>query len=146
MLAATPGLFVLDAVRPGQGVVLIANSGILAMPPTDGYSGRPAQRGEYISILANGLGEVQDGSPALVKNYVRVWIGGIAVQPTLSASLPGAGGIFQISVQIPQNIISGPSVPVYVEVDPGNGKVVSSNQVVIAVAPGSSSQNSLNTY
>jgi uncharacterized protein (TIGR03437 family) len=133
MLAATPALFVLDAARPGQGVVLIANSNTLAMPVTDGFSGRPAQKGEYVSILANGLGDVQAGSPALAKYYVRVWIGGTSVVPSFVGLIPGGGGLFQIIAQIPAGSISGPMVPLYVEVDLNNGQVLPSNQVVIAV-------------
>jgi len=133
MLAATPAVFELDAARPGQGVVLIANSDILAMPVTDGFSGRPAQKGEYVSILANGLGDVQGGSPALAKNYVKVWIGGTSVVPSFVGLIPGAGGLFQIIAQIPAGSISGPMVPLYVEVDLTNGQVMPSNQVVMAV-------------
>jgi len=133
MLAATPALFVLDAARPGQGAVLIANSNTLAMPVMDGYSGRPAQKGEYVSILANGLGDVLGGSPALAKNYVKVWIGGTTVVPSFVGVIPGAGGLFQIIAQIPAGSISGPMVPLYVEVDLSNGQVLPSNQVVIAV-------------
>jgi uncharacterized protein (TIGR03437 family) len=133
MLAATPAIFVLDAARPGQGLVLNANSNTLAMPITDGFSGMPAVKGQYVSILATGLGAVQGGSPALAVNYVRVWIGGIPVQPSFAGLTPDGGGVFQVMAQIPAGIVSGPSVPLYVEVDPNNGQAVPSNQVVIAV-------------
>ena len=104
MLSATPALFVLDAARPGQGLVLIANSDALAMPAKGGFSGRPVQKGEYVSILATGLGEVQDGSPALAKNYVKVWIGGASVAPSFVGLIPGGAGLFQVIAQIPAGI------------------------------------------
>jgi len=133
MAAATPALFALDAVRPGQGVVLIGNSNTLAMPSTDGFSGRPALQGEYVSILANGLGDVEGTWPALAKNAVRVWIGGTAVNPSFVGLIPRAGGLFQITFRIPQGSISGPLVPLYVEVSLNNGQILPSNQVVIAI-------------
>jgi uncharacterized protein (TIGR03437 family) len=133
MLAATPGIFVLDAARPGQGVVLVGNTSNLAMPVTDGFPSGPAAKGQYVSILATGLGDVLGGSPAVAVNYVRVWIGGIAVQPSFAGLAPQGGGVFQVIAQIPTNVVSGPSVPLYIEVDLNNGRVVPSNQVVIAV-------------
>jgi uncharacterized protein (TIGR03437 family) len=134
MLAATPALFTVDAARPGQGLVMIANSNSLAMPATGGFLSAPAVPGQYVSILATGLGPVSASSPPLAVNYVRVWIGGVPVQPSFAGLVPGGAGVFQVIAQIPANITAGTAVPLYLEVDPSGGNAIPSNQVVIAVS------------
>jgi uncharacterized protein (TIGR03437 family) len=134
MLAATPAIFTLDAARAGQGLVFIANSNTLAMPAINGYTGAPAVTGQFVSMLATGLGAVNGGSPPIALNFVRVWIGGIPVQPSFAGLVPGGSGVFQVIAQVPQNIASGASVPLYIEVDPSGGNAVPSNQVAIAVS------------
>jgi uncharacterized protein (TIGR03437 family) len=143
MRETTPGLFALNASGTGQGVVLIAGSHEVAMPTTDEIPSRPARRGEFLSIYANGLGEVQEevpvGSPApldhliRLNNVIRVFLGDIEVPPDFAGLAPGAIGLYQIDVPVTAAIPSGPNVPLRVEVTRGDGSVVTSNEVTVAI-------------
>jgi uncharacterized protein (TIGR03437 family) len=134
-VAAAPAIFVVDAARAGQGLVLIGNSSTLAMPATAGYNSAPAVHGQYLSIYATGLGNVLGTAPALAQNSVKVWIGGIPVTPAFVGSAQGGNGVFQVIAQVPQGVIAGPLIPLYVEVDVAGsgGNVFPSNQVEVAV-------------
>ena len=135
VVAAAPSVFVVDAARAGQGLVLIGNTGTLAMPTTPGYNSIPAVHGQFISIYATGLGNVLGTAPALAQNTVKVWIGGISATPVFVGSAQSGNGVFQVIAQVPDGIIAGPLVPLYVEVDvAGNGgNIFPSNQVQVAV-------------
>ncbi len=143
MRETTPGLFTLNASGTGQGVVLIAGSYEVAMPTTNEIPSRPARRGEFLSIYANGLGEVQEeipvGSPApldrviRLKNVVRVFLGDIEVPPDFAGLAPGEIGLYRIDVPVTAAVPSGPNVPLRVEVTRGNGSVVTSNEVTVAI-------------
>jgi len=133
VVPAAPAIFVVDGARNDQGLVLIGNSNVLAMPLTAGISSAPAIRGGYVSIFATGLGDVQGTTPALAVNPVQVWIGGIAVTPSFAGAAQSADGVFQIVAQIPLNLTPGISIPLYIEVVLPNGQSLPSNQVTIAV-------------
>jgi uncharacterized protein (TIGR03437 family) len=143
MRETTPGLFTLNASGTGQGVVLIANSNEVAMPTTKEIPSRPARRGEFLSIYANGLGEAQEevpaGSPApldhliRLKNVVRVFLGDIEVPPDFAGLAPGEIGLYRIDVPVTAAVPSGPNVPLRVEVTRADGSVVSSNEVTVAI-------------
>jgi uncharacterized protein (TIGR03437 family) len=132
-VAANPSVFVIDAARAGQGLVLIGNSSTLAMPATSGYNSSPAVQGQYLSIFATGLGNVLGTAPALAQNSVKVWIGGIPVTPAFVGSAQSGNGVFQIIAKVPSGILAGPLVPLYVEVDVAGGNIYPSNQVQVAV-------------
>ena len=141
MQAAAPGLFTWGT--GGQGVVMNAATNEIAMPKTKGIASRPAVSGEYISIFANGLGEVIDGvaagTPApeerlvLLKNKIKVVLGGIEIDPVFAGLAPGTVGLFQVNAQLPQGIPVGPGVPLYLKVILADGTVVSSNAVTLAI-------------
>jgi uncharacterized protein (TIGR03437 family) len=143
MSEATPALFTMDYSGSGQGVVLIANSNELAMPRTEAIPSRPVRRGELLSIYANGLGEVQEevavGSPTpldhpvRMKNAVRVLLGGVAISPDFAGLAPGAIGIYQINVPVTIEVPVGLAVPLRVEVTLGDGSVLTSNEVTVAI-------------
>ncbi len=143
MRETTPGLFTLNASGTGQGVVLIAGSHEVAMPTTNEYPSRPARRGEFLSIYANGLGEVQEEVPVgsrapldrviRLKNVVRVFLGDIEVAPDFAGLAPGEIGLYRIDVPVAAAVPSGPNVPLRVEVTRGNGSVVTSNEVTVAI-------------
>jgi uncharacterized protein (TIGR03437 family) len=143
MREVTPGLFTMNASGSGQGAVLIMGSDEVAMPTTDAIPSRPARRGESLSIYANGLGEVQEGVPVgspapldhlvRMKNAVRVLLGGVEVPPDFAGLVPGAIGLYQINVPVTVAVPSGPAVPLRVEVTRGNGSVVPSNEVTVAI-------------
>ncbi len=143
MREAAPGLFTVDASGSGQGAVLIAGSYELAGPRNGAFPGRPARGGEYLAIFANGLGEAEEevpvGSPApldrviRLRNTVRVMLGGVPVEPEFAGLAPGAVGLNQINVRVPEGTPAGPAVPLRVEVVQSNGTIVSSNQVTVAI-------------
>jgi uncharacterized protein (TIGR03437 family) len=133
VVAAAPSVFVIDAARAGQGLVLIGNTGTLAMPATQGYNSAPAVHGQFVSIYATGLGNVLGTAPALAQNTVKAWIGGIPVTPVFVGSAQSGNGVFQIIAQVPDGVVVGSLVPLYVEVDVAGGNIFPSNQVQVAV-------------
>src|SRR5260370_20504597 len=59
LAAAAPVIFLAQPGLSNQGLVLIASTNQLAMQPSDDIpNARPVHPGEYISILATGLGAV----------------------------------------------------------------------------------------
>jgi len=142
MQAAAPGLFTWGTA--GQGVIMNAATNEIAMPKTKGIASRPAVPGEYISIFANGLGEViggvAAGAPApddrlvLLKNKIEVVLGGIEIDPAFAGLAPGTVGLFQVNAQLPPDVPVGLGVPLYLKVILADGSVVSSNTVTMAVS------------
>ena len=140
MAAAVPGVFTVDATS--QGVILIASTNQIAMPETEGTPSRPAKQGERLAIYADGLGEVVDGVPdgtpttldrrIQLLNQVRVFVGDVQITPDF-AGLAGTAGVFHIDAQLPQNVASGSSVPLRIEVISPDGSVAESNEVSLAI-------------
>jgi uncharacterized protein (TIGR03437 family) len=143
MYVVTPSLFTIDSLRESQGAVVVADSGELAMPLLEGVSTRPVKKGEHISIFANGLGLLDEdialGVPApldrlvQLRNRVRAFIGGVEVEPTFAGLAPGGIGLYQINAAVPDGASVGPAVPVRIHIVLGDGTVVTSNTVVIAI-------------
>jgi uncharacterized protein (TIGR03437 family) len=143
MLEATPALYTLDSSGSGQAVALVAGSNNLAMPRTEGIAGQPARKGEFLAIYANGLGETEEqvapGAPAPVdhlvpvKNKVRVYLGGIEIEPAFVGLSPGAIGLYQINSAIPPEVPTGAAIPLYIEVTLRDGSIVTSNTVTVAI-------------
>jgi uncharacterized protein (TIGR03437 family) len=143
MHEVTPSVYTLDSLRPNQGVVFIAGRNEPAMPRQEGVPGRPAEQGEYISIFANGLGatdeDVLPGAPApldrivRVANRIRLFIGGIEVEPLFAGLAPGQIGLYQIDARVPEGTPVGGEIPLYVEIVLRDGSVVTSNTVAIAI-------------
>ena len=141
MRAAAPGVFIYD--ESNQGVVLVASSNEIAMARTDGVASRPARRGEYLAIYANGLGEVlaamPEGTPAPLdraiasRHRISVVVGDLEVDPSLAGLAPGTTGVFQINAQLPQGVPAGSAVPLYIRVILMDGTVLESNTVTLAV-------------
>jgi uncharacterized protein (TIGR03437 family) len=142
MQAAAPGLFTWGTA--GQGVIMNAATNEIAMPKTKGIASRPAVRGEYISIFANGLGEVINGVAAgasapedrlvLLKNKIKVVLGGIEIDPSFAGLAPGTVGLFQVNAQLPPEVPVGLGVPLYLKLILADGSVVSSNTVTVAIS------------
>jgi uncharacterized protein (TIGR03437 family) len=138
---ATPGLFSLGGTN--QGAVLIAGTEEIAMSATSGLPSRPARKGEYLSIYANGLGPLTEtapqGAPApfdrtiATTDQVVVEISGVDLRPSFAGLAPGLAGVYQVNVQLPQDVASGDSVPVLVKVILGDGTTLKSNTVTIAI-------------
>jgi len=77
----------------------------------------PAVRGSYISIFCNGLGPVSNtpasgniasANPVSTTNTTAtVAIGGVAANVIFSGLAPGYPGLYQVNVQVPQNLTPG---------------------------------------
>jgi uncharacterized protein (TIGR03437 family) len=135
MRETAPELFTLDATN--QGVVLLGATNEIAMLKTEAVASRPAQRGEYLTVYASGLGEFADripaGSPILLKNRIRVVVGGIEIDPAFAGYAPGTVGLSQVDAQLPSSVPAGPAVPLYIEAILGDGTVIQSNEVTVAI-------------
>jgi len=135
MQAAMPGLF--SATNGGQGTVLIGATDELVTPS------RPARKGEFVTIYASGLGEVMDDVPVgtaapsdrlvLLKNKVRLVVGGMEVEPAFAGLAPGTAGLFQVNAQLPPNTPTGLALPLYVKVILPDGTTFASNTVSTAI-------------
>ena len=135
-----PGIFTMNQSGSGQGAILISNSAIIAAPATSipGWTSRPANRGEYITIYCTGLGPVTNrpltAAPALrnplsaTTSPVTVTIGGVSVIAAFAGLSPDFVGLYQVDVPVPQNAPTGSAVTVTVQVGGST-----SNSVIMAV-------------
>jgi len=131
-----PAIFTFNGSGSGQGMVLIAGTSSLASPISIG--GRPAVRGEFISIYSTGLGAVTNqpatGMAAQADPLSRtiatptVSIGGADAQVIFSGLAPGAMGLYQVNVQVPQGSTVGDAVRLTLSIGG-----VAANSVTIAV-------------
>jgi uncharacterized protein (TIGR03437 family) len=132
-----PGLFTLYEAASSQGMIMIAGTQLVAAAPR-GEDRRPVSAGEFIYIYCTGLGAVSNqpptGSAALADPYSvttttpTVTIGGVPALLSFSRLVPGAVGLYQVSVQVPAGAPSGEAIPVVLSIGG-----VASNAVTIAV-------------
>ena len=86
------------------------------------------------------------GAPAPLDHLIRttdqvaVVIGDVELPPSSSSLAPGQVGLYQVNVQLTSDVPIGDSVSVYVKVVLGNGTVVKSNTVTVAVQDSDSQQ------
>jgi uncharacterized protein (TIGR03437 family) len=75
-----------------------------------------AQRGEFVSLFATGLGAVTPEVPAGVAapanplsrlSDLVVLIGGATANVSFAGLAPGLVGVYQVNAQVPQNVVSG---------------------------------------
>jgi uncharacterized protein (TIGR03437 family) len=121
---ASAALFTTNGSGKGQGAVTIAGPEVLAAPTGTFPGSRPARRGEFLQIYATGLGPVSrlqgDGqpksptTPPAISRPPGVTIGGVPANVQFSGLTPGAVGLYQINVQVPDNVPSGDAVPVVI--------------------------------
>jgi len=141
MQEATPGVYVLN--NSNQGAVLVAGTNQVAMATTDAMPSRPARKGEYLSMYANGLGPLQEdlplGTPAPLdhavetKDQVIVVIGEVELPASFAGLAPGATGVYQVNVRLSPDVPSGNAVPFYLRVVLSDGTVVKSNTATVAI-------------
>ena len=118
ILAAAPGLFALNSAA--QGAVLISGTSTIAAPRGAFPDSRPANPGDVVSIYATGLGAVttqpSTGKPVSGTSGTvalpTVTIDGIQSNVSFAGLAPGFVGLYQINVQVPQNVLNGPMIPV----------------------------------
>jgi uncharacterized protein (TIGR03437 family) len=131
-----PAIFALNEADPSQGLVVIADSQVLA-PPVGG-SAKPVSPGASISIYCTGLGAVSNqpatgfaaqANPLSVTTTTpTVTIGGVVAPVSFSGLAPGAVGLYLVTVQVPAGTPSGDAVPILLSIGG-----FTSNTVTIAV-------------
>ena len=144
MQEATPAVYTLDDAQ--QGAVLIAGTDLVASANSIDRPSRPAMKGEYISIYADGLGLVTEtlppGEPAPLDRLIRAMVpvtvvigdSELALSPSFVGLTPGIVSLFVVNVQLTSDVQTGSSIPLYLRVTLNDGTVVNSNTVRIAVA------------
>jgi uncharacterized protein (TIGR03437 family) len=120
--AAAPGLFTAAASGTGPGAIL--NNIDYSL----NTSANPVPRGDYVDIYLTGAGATTPASvdgllvtppyPLLPANSVTVTLGGV---PCTNIAYAGASpylisGLTQVTVQVPQGVTPGPTVPVAVTI------------------------------
>ena len=136
----SPGIFSTNNQGTGQGAIQIANTLIFAAPAgsISGAQTRPANRGEFLTIYATGLGAVTtppatgmaaSGDPlSTTTTMPQVTIGGIPANISFAGRSPGFVGLDQVNAQVPAGAPAGNAIPVALSIGG-----VSSNTVTIAV-------------
>jgi uncharacterized protein (TIGR03437 family) len=139
MAAAAPAMFTTQS-GIGQAIAINAD-GSLAAPSGSipGIATHPAQAGDLLILLANGLGPVgpaiADGAASSdtlrsTLSVPSVLIGGMPAQVTFSGLSPQFAGVNQINIVVPTGVTTGGAVPLQIRI----GNVTTSSQVTIAVA------------
>jgi len=98
------------------------------------HCGQPVKRGDFIQLYATGLGVATanadpNGAPLATGQVAPasgpvyftlatpvVTVGGQAAKVVFSGLAPGFAGLYQVNVQIPQNISPGDSVPITIAI------------------------------
>ncbi len=142
MQAASPGLFSMDTTR--QGLITIAGTNEIAMPKNNGVPGRPASRGEILTIFVSGLGQTLDNIPpgtmaphdrwVPLSNTIKIVVGGLEIDPLFSGLAPGTVGLYQVNAKLPPGVPAGAAVPTAIHVILADGTVVESNTVTVAIS------------
>ena len=130
----SPGLFTTGSSGAGQGAILISGSGALAAPAGASPNSRPARKGEFLEVFANGLGRVTDApasGEAAVSNPLsettaspEVFIGGAAADVLFAGLAPGFIGLYQVNVRVPADAPSGSAVGVSLRIGGAESNVV----------------------
>jgi uncharacterized protein (TIGR03437 family) len=121
------GIFTVDGSPTGQAVARILESGRIAMPRDARNAGEPAQPGDMLEISVTGL--PTDVDPGLV----TVQIGNLPLRAEWIRPVPGAAGVTQIGLTVPNTTPAGDFVPLIVQRRLSNGPIAASQTVSIAV-------------
>jgi uncharacterized protein (TIGR03437 family) len=143
MASAVPGIFTVNGSGSGPGAILVGGTASLAQMRNPFYSAQPSQPGDTLSIFAAGLGSVDapvaSGAPAPAEPLARVtmplnvWIGGALAEVPFAGLAPGFVGLYQVNAVVPASSETGTNVPLRLELTDSTGKVLTSNQVTVAV-------------
>lgn len=130
-----PAILTTDSTGAGQGAIVIANTGQLAAPA--GSAGRPANRGEFVTIYCTGLGPVTNqpatgakASAILLSNTIAVpsvIIAGVWAPLTdgfFSGLTPAYVGLYQVNVRVPEEAPRGAEVPVSIMIGGAGSNIV----------------------
>ena len=109
---AAPGVFTVNQNGQGRGAVLRSSD---FSPVTEQ---RPARAGEILSVFATGLGSVtpsvESGEPAssstlsVTRITPSATLGGISVPVRFSGLAPSFVGLYQVNIEVPAGLASGP--------------------------------------
>lgn len=116
--ATTPGLYAFAGTEPRSGLLLHAGSQEIDLPSTPVTSDSPAKPGEELTLWATGLGLVDDsdaitratagvpfsGPAASVLSPVSAAINGQPVEVRSAVLTPGAVGVYEIHILLPDNL------------------------------------------
>ncbi len=134
-----PAIFTVNQQGTGQGMVTISNSSMLVAPAgsIDGAVTRAATRGDFITIYCVGLGPVNNApatgatasdASSTTTSAVSAVLNGVSVPAAFAGLAPGAVGLYQVNVQIPDNAPTGNAVGLTLSVGGAT-----SNTVTIAI-------------
>ena len=130
--ASAPAIFTLDASGVGAGAIL--NQDYSVNSPSN-----PAAKGSFVMVFATGAGNTDpagvDGQLAgdplgIPLLHVSAQIGGVDAEVSYAGAAPGLiAGVLQVNCRVPDNVPSGPTVPVAITV----GAASSPAGVVMAI-------------
>jgi uncharacterized protein (TIGR03437 family) len=135
-----PAIFATNERGSGQGIITLSSTGKLAAATgsVEGRDTEAASRGDFISIYCVGLGPVNnppatgvataDTTSTTLSPVTVTFNGRIGVPATFAGLAPGQVGVFQVNVQIPDDVPSGNAVTLGISV----GGVVS-NTVALSI-------------
>ena len=137
--AFAPAVFSVNQQGTGQGLVTISNSGTIVAPAgsIDGATTRAATHGDFITVYCVGLGPVNNApatgfaavdASSTTTSSVSVLLNGVSVPAAFAGLAPGAVGLYQVNVQIPDNAPTGNTVGLSLSVGGAT-----SNTVTIAI-------------
>lgn len=118
-----PSLFTTNSQGTGQAAALINETAIIVAPVGMFPGSRPVKKGEFIQLYCTGLGDVRNrpglgsaspGPPNLASTLTNpaVTVGNVQATPVFSGLSPGFVGLYQVNLQITNDMPSGPAVPV----------------------------------
>jgi uncharacterized protein (TIGR03437 family) len=139
MRESTPGIFTVDDVLPGQGMIVVRDTNRIASLPSPAANSAPARPGDMISLFVTGLGAtiapagvaMQD-DPSL-RSRIQLLVDGVPAEVTYAAALAGIPGIYQVDARIPLAAMPGQRVPVQMRVALTDGREAVSNQATLSV-------------
>jgi uncharacterized protein (TIGR03437 family) len=118
---ASPGVFTQNQSGSGPGSILGQKVG---GNPALNTAANPVSARDYLWIYCTGLGTVTPAAAAgaaastttlsYTDNTVTVTVGGLDAHVTFAGLAPGYVGLYQVNVQVPVGVATGPSVPVIV--------------------------------
>lgn len=125
---ATPGLYAFGGTEPRTGLLLHASAGESDLPGAPVTGNSPAKPGEELTLWASGLGLVNDsgalsraaagvpfsGPAARVLSPVSATVDGQPVEVRSAILTPGAVGVYEIHILLPNDVPSDPNAELVV--------------------------------
>jgi uncharacterized protein (TIGR03437 family) len=125
-------------MRPGQGLIVVRETGQIAGLPSAVGQSAPARPGDLVSLFATGLGAVPlDANGELqqeaeLRSRIQLLIDGFPAEVTFVEAVAGSPGIYQVEARIPGAVTRG-EVAVEIRMALIDGQMASSNKVTVIV-------------